>query len=57
MNKDEKRLDDRCELESALADYYKSCREADYPFGDDLKDLVHDATGGEVEIEIEEDRG
>jgi hypothetical protein len=53
MGVHDERLDKRMALESALGEYYKVCQLANYDFKDDLKDVVWDATNGEVDISVD----
>jgi len=49
-NKQEERLDIRVKAEDIIKEYYEKCLECDYDFKDDLKDIVWDATNGNVDI-------
>lgn len=48
MDNDEKVMDARMKLESALKYFYDSCQAIDYPFADEVCDIVHDITEGRV---------
>ena len=50
MDADEKRLEVRCELESAIREYYEACNVGSYDFEDDIKHIIYDATDGEVSL-------
>lgn len=49
-NKEDVYFKTKIELEIVMERYYKSCLEIDCDIVDDLKDIVHDVTNGEVEI-------
>lgn len=50
--KDDNRMSSRVNLECAIKDYFDACNRADYPFEDDLSDVVYDGTNGSFTVEV-----
>lgn len=51
--KDDRRADARIALEDAVREYFLACQNADYPFEDDLPDVVFDGTDGTFTVSME----